>query len=41
MFGSWKIWGKMQGKENEKEKKEKMKEDKNRFKFNKLFLYAI
>ena len=48
MFDYWKIWGKIQEKENsEEEKKERRKEGKkkwrkieNKFKINKLFLYV-
>ena len=42
MFASRKIWGKIQRKENreEKKKEKKWKKIKNRFKINKLFLFA-
>ena len=44
MFGYWKIWGKLQGKENREKKikgNKKWRKIKNKFKINKWFLYII
>ena len=42
MFGCLKIWGKTCGKESREENRDKkLKKRKNKFKINKLFLYAI